>query len=174
VSKAKRLAVATLAAAVALPLAAHAGTFTTLYAFKGGSDGAYPTGPLIYHGGWLYGTDWNYQGGGGNVFKVNPTDGHFKIVYTFNGGADGYAPHSGVTYGNGMLYGTTWYGGGSGCVLNNKVLGCGIIFSIDPKTDAETVNLQLFARPPKRALRSWHFSRSRWDIVCRHAIRRHV
>jgi uncharacterized repeat protein (TIGR03803 family) len=127
----RRIALATLIAGGTVPLAANAGTFTTLYSFTGKKDGGYPYGPIIYQGGELYGTT---IAGKGNVFKVNATTGDFKVVYTFQGGTDGNVAAGGVTYQNGMLYGTTRFGGG-GC--DNQ--GCGTIFSVNAETGDENV-----------------------------------
>jgi uncharacterized repeat protein (TIGR03803 family) len=138
-------ATAAFAIIVAIPLEANAGSFTTLYKFSGGLAGGYPSGPLLYHDGELYGTLPAYDANIsylGNVFKVNATTGRYKILHAFQGGTDGLGPRDGVIYVNGMLYGTTAWGGG-GCTSP----GCGTIFSIDPKTDAETV-LYSFSQGP--------------------------
>ncbi|MEJ0048633.1 MAG: choice-of-anchor tandem repeat GloVer-containing protein [Rhodospirillales bacterium] len=92
------------------------GSFTTLYAFTGGSDGKNPDGGLIRDSaGNLYGT--TIHGGGfssGVVFKVAP-DGAETVLYTFTENAgDGGLPIAGVIMDKaGNLYGTTAYGGTS-------------------------------------------------------------
>jgi uncharacterized repeat protein (TIGR03803 family) len=58
-----------------------------------------------------------------------------KVIYSFTAvlGEDGAAPHAGLLHANGLLYGTTDYPG--------------TLFSIDPKTGAETV-LHFFKNSP--------------------------
>jgi uncharacterized repeat protein (TIGR03803 family) len=77
------------------------------------------------------------------MFKVNSSTGRFDVVYAFQGGADGAVPTAMVNQG-GIFYGTTSQGGGSGCVIDNRVYGCGTIFSVNEKTGAEAV---LYAFP---------------------------
>jgi len=140
----RRLAFAALVAGTAVPPAANAGTFTTLYSFTGKADGQGPYGPLIYYGGELVGlTTGNIFTGLGNMFKVNSSTGRFDVVYAFQGGADGAVPTAMVNQG-GIFYGTTSQGGGSGCVIDNRVYGGGTIFSVNEKTGAEAV---LYAFP---------------------------
>jgi uncharacterized repeat protein (TIGR03803 family) len=144
------LAAVVLAASTAAPLAAQAGTFTTLYSFQGGSKGRFPYGPLTYLDGDAYGTliaEGYFQG---SVYKVNTKTGAYQVVHAFQGGTDGADPTSGVIYSNGLLYGTTDSGGGSGCVLVGVTYGCGTIFSIDPSTGAETI-LYEFSQDPNAA-----------------------
>ncbi len=132
-----------LSVAIAMPLAANAGTFTTLHTFTG-ADGSYPEGPLLYYNGALYGTasGQGINNENGNVFKVNAETGNFAVVYGFKGGTDGSIPSDGVVYQGGMLYGTTAIGGG-GC----GQYGCGTIFSINLQTSAESV-LYNFSQTP--------------------------
>ncbi len=106
------------------------GTFTTLYAFSWGSDGAIPSGGLLEGpDGSFYGTTSYYvpsSGGGavitqsrglsgssipttrfGTVFKLTP-DGILTTLYAFTGEGDGAYPSAGVIRGSdGALYGTT-------------------------------------------------------------------
>ena len=117
---------AALAAAVIASATANAGTLTTLYTFKGGVDGKYPS-PLVYHGGKLYGTDYYGAEDNGNVFKVDAATGAFKVVYAFKGGADGGIPETGLIYQDGTLFGTTIEGGTGG----------GTIFSVNAETNQE-------------------------------------
>ena len=133
-SIATRLAMATLAVgAAAVPLAAEAGTITTLYTFKNETDGATPFGPLIYHGGKLFG---GTPVGNGTVYQVNASTGAFKLVYSFKGGPDGAQPFNGVTFHDGLLYGSTNFGGANANCSNDQ--GCGTLFSINPATGAKT------------------------------------
>jgi uncharacterized repeat protein (TIGR03803 family) len=94
---------------------ACASGFKVLYAFTGGTDGAYPQGGLIRdNSGNLYGTtrlggDPNC-GGCGIVFKL-ALDGTETMLHTFTG-IDGYEPTSTLVMHNaGGLYGTTFFGG---------------------------------------------------------------
>jgi uncharacterized repeat protein (TIGR03803 family) len=126
--------------AVALVLSAaladaNAHHVTVLYAFKGGSDGAYPGGQLVRdRSDNFFGT--TYQGGGtacsgsgcGTVYEVSP-NGADVVVYSFKGGNDGAYPLTGVVRDSrANLYGTTYQGGGTGC----GGLGCGVAFKIAP------------------------------------------
>ena len=89
------------------------GTFTTLYMFTGGADGANPYAALAQ------GTDGNFYGttagggdyGAGTVFKMT-TNGTLMTLYSFTGGDDGANPWTGLTQGaDGNYYGTTRSGG---------------------------------------------------------------
>jgi uncharacterized repeat protein (TIGR03803 family) len=104
------LLVATL---VAAPLA-QAQTFTVLYSFTGGADGAYPvTGLIRDAAGNLYGT--TSRGGAsayGAVFKLDAT-GNETVLHSFNY-ADGAYPSTLIRDAAGNLYGTTNQGGASG------------------------------------------------------------
>src|SRR5713226_712262 len=90
-----------------LPAAAQ----TTLYNFKGDTDGAPPVAPLIRDSaGNLYGTTYVGGNNNGTVFEVNSA-GHETILHTFKG-PDGSEPWAGlVRDAAGNLYGTTAYGG---------------------------------------------------------------
>jgi uncharacterized repeat protein (TIGR03803 family) len=92
-----------------------AGEFTTLYAFTGGSDGAYPWGGLFQAAdGNLYGTA---QSGGtygfGTVFQMAPA-GPLNPLVQFEG-YNGSSPSAALIQGtDGNLYGTTQTGGSAG------------------------------------------------------------
>ena len=110
----------------------------TLYAFKGGSDGAYPIAPLLHWRGALFGST---QGGDtaadhGTVFKLDYKDGGATYVelYRFKGGNDGALPAAALISGDGKLYGTTTLGGAAAA----RALGYGTIFAIDPESRSET------------------------------------
>jgi uncharacterized repeat protein (TIGR03803 family) len=92
-------------------------TYTVLYTFTGGADGAGPfTEDLILdRAGNLYGTTiWGGDlssadcggSGCGVVFKLDPA-GKETVLYTFTGGADGVQPFSVIRDEKGNLYGTT-------------------------------------------------------------------
>lgn len=106
--------------------------FSTLYAFQGQPDAAFPYGGLIAdpHGN-LYGTTY-YGGinGAGAVFRLGPGVGagpwHSTVLYSFHGSADGGNPTSTLVFNPaGKVYGTTSAGGDAGC-------DCGVIFSLTP------------------------------------------
>lgn len=87
-------------------------SFSNLYSFSGGSDGAYPQAPLVSGpGGDFYGT--TYSGGSngyGAIFKVSSA-GFFTPLYSFTNGADGANPSGLVLAADGNFYGTTFQGG---------------------------------------------------------------
>jgi uncharacterized repeat protein (TIGR03803 family) len=109
---------------------------TTIYAFKGTTDGSKPRAGVIEVNGVLYGT--TSAGGGvngteqGTIFSVNLDGSNFKTLHTFTGGNDGGAPYAALLLGLDLnLYGTASQGGqgqNTTCVPN----GCGTIFSIAP------------------------------------------
>ncbi len=111
------------------PLAAQAGTLSTLYVFKGGADASQPNAGVIDVAGILYGT--STMGGtanNGTVFSVNAATGAETVVYSFKGGTDGAVPRGSLIYENGVLYGTTSQGGEA---------GLGTVFAIDEATGTE-------------------------------------
>ena len=90
-------------------------SFTNLYSFTGGNDGAEPGSPLIIgQDGELYGVTTNGGAfGKGNIFKLNP-GGAFTNLYSFTGGLDGNAPSGALLPdAGGGFYGLTFYGGAS-------------------------------------------------------------
>lgn len=115
-------------------------TFSVLYAFQGGSDGAYPSGKLLVDSaGNIYGvtTDGGDKFGFGTVYKLDPT-GTETILHEFTGKSDGgYAFGGLVQDGAGNLYGTTGAGGNVSCGGR----GCGVVFKLDP-SGKETVLYQ--------------------------------
>jgi uncharacterized repeat protein (TIGR03803 family) len=109
------------------------GKETVLYAFTGGSDGAFPDAPLTPgRKGAFFGTTF---GGGaccGTAFELK-ANGTFKALYEFvsgNGGADPKGPvlKKGKSY-----VGTAFAGGSSSCLD-----GCGVIYGL-ARGGAETV-----------------------------------
>jgi uncharacterized repeat protein (TIGR03803 family) len=107
------------------------GAETILHSFNSQkNDGAGPNG-LIWHEGALYGnTEQGGQTNSGTVFRLDPATGHDKRLYQFGAGTDGQAPESSLLYTGGLFYGTTAFGGAT---------GNGTLFSVDPKTGAETL-----------------------------------
>lgn len=113
------------------------GSETILHAFKGGHDGAYPTGGVIMDkAGNLYGTTQGVEAKNcrdcGTVFKLAP-DGTETVLWAFTGGSDGATPYAGVLMDSaGNLYGTTFHGGsvtGGDC----GTTGCGVVFKLDTR-----------------------------------------
>ena len=89
-------------------------TFTTLYHFTRGSDGASPNSGLILSGSMLYGTA--YSGGNagqGTIFKIATNGTGFTALHSFAGGGDGANPNAGLVLQSNTLYGTTVYRGTS-------------------------------------------------------------
>lgn len=92
------------------------GTFTTVYAFTGASEGGYPAAGVVQAGdGNLYGT--TTQGGDGSngtVYQLTSA-GALVVLHAFTGNDDGSYPYAGVIQGrDGSFYGTTLQGGLSG------------------------------------------------------------
>ena len=131
------------ALAVAIPMGTLAApTERALYAFPGGSDGAYPAAGLITDSkGNLYGTT---QGGGfqpadaGTVFELTPpatASGTWTetVLYAFMGGSDGAYPEAGLLADSkGNLYGTTQGGG----TIQGSSFQCGTVFELMPPATA--------------------------------------
>jgi uncharacterized repeat protein (TIGR03803 family) len=110
------------------------GNVTMLYAFSGvGSDGAYPTAPLIQAtDGYLYGTtSGGGQSGLGTIFRSD-TSGNISVLHSFSG-SDGEYPFAGLVQAtDGSLYGTASLGGNTtSCAAEAAALGCGTVFKID-------------------------------------------
>jgi uncharacterized repeat protein (TIGR03803 family) len=105
--------------------------FTTLYAFQGQPDAAFPYGGLIADAhGVLYGTTYfGGTSGAGAVFKLDPgptigTSWRETVLYSFSGGSDGGYPTTTVLFDPaGNLLGTTSAGGDPGC-------DCGVVFQL--------------------------------------------
>jgi uncharacterized repeat protein (TIGR03803 family) len=117
---------------------------TTVYRFKGGSDGAFPASEVIFDSaGNMYGT--TSSGGGtlkgacgqggyvgcGTVFRLSETPkGKWKesVLHAFTGNDDGEFVYAGLVLdSSGNLYGTTEEGGNTGCYDNS---GCGTAFAL--------------------------------------------
>jgi uncharacterized repeat protein (TIGR03803 family) len=115
---------------------------TVLHTFRGGPDGAYPWGGVIFDSnGNLYGTA--QQGGDlsactpdgcGTVFELSPQSNgswHFQVLHTFER-SDGSAPSAGLVFDSqGHLVGTTALGGDLTC---NTGSGCGTVFRLSPSS----------------------------------------
>jgi uncharacterized repeat protein (TIGR03803 family) len=101
-----------------------AGTYTSLYSFTGGVDGANPAASLILGiNSNFFGTTFGGGSGTGAVFRINAT-GSLTPLYNFTGGADGANPAGPLIQGSdGNFYGTTSTGGGN---------GVGTVFNMTP------------------------------------------
>ena len=132
------------------------GTESVLYAFQGGSDGAFPQGNLLEDAsGNLYGA--TYIGGDqdchifgppgcGTIFKLAP-DGTKTMLHAFKGGTDGVSPNGALVMDeSGDLYGTTSEGGAGG---GRQLCGCGVVFKLSP--DGREVILHAFRYSPDGA-----------------------
>ena len=119
-----------------------------LYSFQGGTDGATPTGAVVFDkAGNLYGAT---QNGGaatclspyncGTVYMLTPpaeAGGAWTetVLYVFKGYSygDGSSPQGGLVIdGEGNLYGTTGYGGTGSCLLLGGPVGCGTVYELSP------------------------------------------
>lgn len=114
---------------IATAQSSRAQTYSVLYSFTGGTDGAIPLGGLTRDSaGNLYGTTASgaTEQQKGTVFKLSKT-GHFTLLHSFGtGGAGGANPYAGVIRDSaGNLYGTTLNGG----------LNYGTIFKLDKKNN---------------------------------------
>jgi uncharacterized repeat protein (TIGR03803 family) len=113
------------------------GTLTTLHAFAGGREGAYPLAVLVSGpGGALFGT--TYGGGlsgAGTVFRMTG-DGGVTVLHAFGTGADDGALPMGAPMlaSDGNFYGVTASGGAA---------GCGTLFRMTPS--GVTTTLHVFA-----------------------------
>jgi len=102
------------------------GTETILYAFTGGTDGAYPeyVTPVFDKLGNLYGTTLGGSYGNGNVFKF--AGGILTTLYNFSGLADGGTPVCGVTLDTkGNIYGVAAAGGAYGYGVLYEITAAG-------------------------------------------------
>ena len=114
-------------------------TFTTLYNFPGGTNGANPAAGLLLSGGTLYGTTINGgSGGSGTVFKVNTDGSGFTVLKNFSpflnsmvaSNSDGGYPEAVMVLSGSTLYGTTWLGGSSAAGVVFKVNTNGLGFAV--------------------------------------------
>lgn len=114
---------------LALPAASRAQTYTVLYSFAGGTDGAAPQAPVTLEvtTGKLYGTTIAggsgtvCYGGCGTVFELTPT-GVESVLYSFAGPPnDGLEPNGLFLDSNGNLLGTTLLGGSNGGGIAFKI-----------------------------------------------------
>jgi len=103
-----------------------AGAETTLYHFKGGSDGSHPFDSLVYLHGSLYGTtSAGGIGDNGTVFAISPT-GSEHVLHRFKNMPDGSEPMAHLTIVGDALYGTTVKGGANGLGTIFKITTTGL------------------------------------------------
>jgi hypothetical protein len=120
---------------------------TVLYAFAGGSDGAFDASPVVFDSsGNLYGNTANggdlagpctfgteNNAGCGVVFKLAPTSKPpwtESVLYAFTGGADGSGPESNLLLDSaGNIFGVA-EGGGNTSECGG--FGCGVVFELTP------------------------------------------
>jgi len=102
-----------------------------LYSFRGGDDGFYPFGGLVFdHSGNLYGTTpFGGSRGGGVVFELSPSNGSWTltVLYSFTGSYGSRASLTRDTAGN--LYGTT---------SSDGLYGLGSVFKLIPSNGGWT------------------------------------
>ena len=86
------------------------GKESVIYSFKGGYDGANPSGSLASLNGFLWGTTSDGGSKFGTVFKMS-TSGHETIVHRFEDVPDGAGPTGLLAVFGNTIYGTTRSGG---------------------------------------------------------------
>jgi uncharacterized repeat protein (TIGR03803 family) len=107
-------------------------TESVLHSFAGGSDGANPTGGVVFDmAGNLYGTSGGGAYGNGTVFKLTPQPNgswNESVLYSFQGGTDASNPGGPLTFDvAGNLYG----------VANGGAYGHGAVFKLTPSSDGQ-------------------------------------
>jgi uncharacterized repeat protein (TIGR03803 family) len=123
-----------LGAVLAAAPSANAQTFTVLYSFQGGVDGALPyAGVVRDSAGNLFGTTaFGGKFDRGTIFKLDPS-GTKTVLYNFTGGADGAAPEAELLLdATGNLFGSASAGGKPVCMSPQGLPGCGTVFKLDP------------------------------------------
>jgi len=123
-------------------------SYSVLYVFKGGHDGANPTGNLTFDvAGNIYGTTQNggnpkcfNEEGCGTVFELSPLSGggwKESVLHVFNG-SDGSGPTGGVILDSvGNVYGTT--------ASDSANYGFGTVFELTPGAQGEWTETTLYA-----------------------------
>jgi len=113
------------------------GTYTTLYSFTGGSDGAAPYAPPVEgNDGNFYGTTTQEGtcGACGTIYKITPS-GKFTLLHQFDN-THGYAPYGPLVLGrDGNFYGTSTYGTSANAGVVFRITPSGkftLLFSFDP------------------------------------------
>ncbi len=123
---------------LSLVLSMSAQTFTTLYSFTNGADGALPVAPLVQGAnGDLYGTASSGGNSEGTVFRIT-SGGALTPLYAFCC-QEGAFPSAGMIQStDGDFYGTTSLGGGdfSWCGYGSP---CGTVFKITADSELTTL-----------------------------------
>lgn len=126
---------------ITLAVPMYAQTYSVLYRFKGGSDGAEPNYGLTIDGsGNLWGTTFEDNTQYGNTYELsyNGSAWDLSVIHFFNGSgypAGGAAPYATVLLDSeGNLYGTTGFGGinynGDNECHTYNVYGCGVVYEL--------------------------------------------
>ena len=120
-----------------LTLSGGSYTESAVYAFTGGSDGAFPLGAVAFdHSGDIFTTTFNGgNNNNGTVIELTPSGSSWTetTIHLFNGSSDGANPWTGVILDNsGNLYGTTSMNGASsgGTVYELMPSGGSFTFSV--------------------------------------------
>jgi uncharacterized repeat protein (TIGR03803 family) len=144
-------------------------SYTILYNFRGGLDGAYPLASVVIDtSGRLYGT--TQQGGSspyclnpcGTVFELTPHAGDRwteRVIHNFaSGGNDGSHPLASLVFDqNDNLYGTVSEGGSLtgdcyGISWGEQTYhGCGTVFQLTPASGGRWRSKTLYTFPPTQA-----------------------
>jgi uncharacterized repeat protein (TIGR03803 family) len=108
------------------------GAESVVHTFRVESNGYVPSGGLHVWNGLLIGETLlgGVDQGFGTVYAVNPQTGNEGVFHSFGYGNDGNEPMASVIDVKGTLYGTAAF---------SSVLGCGVAYSLNPKTRAEAI-----------------------------------
>ncbi len=125
-------------------------TYSVVYAFTGGADGATPySTPAIDSRGSLYVT--TSAGGGtanaGTLVQLTPNGNGMwtlTILHTFGSGTDGADPRAGVTIRGNVLYGTTTSGGTESTCGAFGDTPCGTVYQMVPITATHWVERVIY------------------------------
>jgi uncharacterized repeat protein (TIGR03803 family) len=117
----------------------NGGNEQTIHSFGNGSDGQYPSAPLISAGKILYGTTLgggafgSSSYGGGTVFSLNPETRKEHVLHSFGNDVDGAIPSGAVLDLNGRFYGATVVGGlYSGFCVTSAETSNGTVYALHP------------------------------------------
>ncbi len=137
-----RFAVASAALALApvlAPATASAAVLNVIHSFSGNPDGGFPVRPLTIHGGKIYGTTCQGDGGtnhGGTAFRMKADGSQYLKLHDFDNNAEGNCP-SELNFHGASIYGTTEDGGG----------GNGTLFQMAQTTPFGVTVLHVFPNP---------------------------
>ena len=108
--------------------------YVKLFDFAGYSNGAYPRGPLITDGTYLYGmTEYGGTNDKGTIFKIMPDGTGYVKLLDFAGALNGSSPQCSFLSDGTFLYGMTQMGGANdmGTVFKIKPDGTGYVKLLD-------------------------------------------